>query len=230
MVMADVGEVSGLRRLSTPRSAAVAGVLFAVLFSVSLVMLRLGVPALPRPGTAWLHRHGLQLHLGLTLMPLAGIAFLWFVGVVRDRIGALEDRFFSTVFFGSSLLFLAMVFVATAVGGALVYAAGNDPGWAHTHHVVFFGRAVMLQIGNIYALRMAAVLMISLATIWLRTRLMPRWVVAVTYVLAAALLVVVSADPWVTLVFPAWVLLVSLMILRNEYSGTSSSGGFNARL
>ncbi|MGZ4560211.1 MAG: hypothetical protein ACXVXJ_04445 [Mycobacteriaceae bacterium] len=214
--MADFGEVPGLRRLSTPRSAAVAGVLFALLFSVSLVMLRIAIPSGPRPGTAWLDRHGLQFHIGLTLMPLAGIAVLWFVGVVRDRIGALEDRFFSTVFFGSSLLFLAMVFVATAVAGALVYAAGADPGWVHASHVVYFGRAVTLQVGNIYALRMAAVLMISLATIWLRTRLMPRWLVAVSYILAAALLVVVSADPWVTLVFPAWVFLVSLMILRNK--------------
>lgn len=218
--MADVDAVPGFRKLSTPRSAAVAGLIFAVLFSVSLVMLRISIPPGPRQGTAWLHQHTLALDIGLTLMPLAGIAFLWFVGVVRDRIGALEDRFFSTVFFGSSLLFLAMVFVATAVAGALVYAARVDPGWVHAAHVVYFGRAVILQVGNIYALRMAAVLMISLATIWRRTRLVPRWLVVLTYVLAAVLLFVVSADPWVTLVFPAWVLLVSLMFLRYEYSAT----------
>jgi hypothetical protein len=226
--MVDFGEVPGLRMLSTPRSAAVAGVLFALLFSVSLVMLRIAIPPGPNPGTAWLDQHGFQLHLGLTLMPLAGIAFLWFVGVVRDRIGAMEDRFFSTVFFGSSLLFLAMVFVSTAIAGALVYAAGVDPGWVHADHVVYFGRAIMLQVTNIYALRMASVLMISLATIWLRTRLMPRWLVAVTYILAAALLVVVGADPWVTLVFPAWVFVVSLMILRNKYSAPGSGGGSKA--
>jgi hypothetical protein len=227
--MVDFGEVEGLRRLSTPRSAAVAGVLFALLFSVSLVMLRIAIPQDPRAGTAWLDQHGAQFHIGLTIMPLAGIAFLWFVGVVRDRIGALEDRFFSTVFFGSSLLFLAMVFVATAVAGALVYAARVDPAWVHAAHVVNFGRAVLVQISNIYALRMAAVLMISLATIWLRTGLMPRWLVATTYLLAAALLVVVSAEPWVPLVFPAWVFVVSLMILRREYWTTSSGGASTAR-
>lgn len=226
--MTEFGELAGLRRLSTPRSAAVAGVLFALLFSVSLVMLRIAIPQDPRADTAWLDQHRPELHIGLTLLPLAGIAFLWFVGVVRDRIGALEDRFFSTVFFGSSLLFLAMVFVATAVAGALVYAARVDPAWVHATHVVNFGRAVMVQISNIYALRMAAVLMISLATIWIRTGLMPRWLVAATYLLAAALLVVVSADPWVTLVFPAWVFVVSLMILRREYSATSG-GGSKAR-
>ena len=53
-------------------------------------------------------------------MPFAGIAFLWFIGVVRDRLGRLEDQFFSTVFFGSGLLFLAMVFVSMAIAGGMV--------------------------------------------------------------------------------------------------------------
>ena len=47
-------------------------------------------------------------------MPFAGVFFLWFVGVIRDRFGDREDRFFATVFLGSSILFLAMVFVAMA--------------------------------------------------------------------------------------------------------------------
>jgi hypothetical protein len=58
---------------------------------------------------------------------------------------------------------------------------------------------------------------------------MPRWLVATTYLLAAALLVVVSAEPWVPLVFPAWVFVVSLMILRREYWTTSSGGASTAR-
>jgi hypothetical protein len=222
--MADFSEVRGLRSLSTPRSAAVAGVLFAVLFSTSLVMLRIAVPQGIHEGTAWLGHHRHQLELALTLMPFAGIAFLWFVGVIRDHLGALEDRFFSTVFFGSSLLFLAMVFTATAIAGALVYAARVDPGALRDGHAIEFGRAVILQITSIYALRMAAVQMISLATIWLRTRLMPRWLVIVTYLLAATLLAVIRADPWVTVVFPAWVFLISLIMLRNNYSKATSGG------
>jgi hypothetical protein len=39
---------------------------------------------------------------------------LWFIGVLRDRLGQLEDRFFATVFFGSGLLFLAMLFTSAA--------------------------------------------------------------------------------------------------------------------
>ena len=71
----------------------------------------------------------------------------------------------------------------------------------------------MLQISNVYALRMAGVFMSSLGTVWLRTGLMPRWLALLTYVLAAVLLLVINLSLWMTLIFPAWVFLISLLIL-----------------
>ena len=65
----------------------------------------------------------------------------------------------------------------------------------------------MLQVANVYALRMAAVFMISLATTWRHTGLMPRWLVMATYLIAICLLVITSLSLWMTLVFPAWVLM-----------------------
>lgn len=151
-------------------------------------------------------------------MPFAGIAFLWFIGVVRDLLGDYEDRFFSTVFFGSGILFLAMVFVSCAVAGATLAAAklsGNEKSLAE---IVYFGRVVMLQVSNIYALRMAGVFMISLGTIWWRTGLMPRWLAILSYLVALTLLVVITLSLWLVLLFPAWVLIVSLYILgRNRH-------------
>lgn len=79
--------------------------------------------------------------------------------------------------------------------------------------MIAFGRAVMVQISNVYALRMAAVFMISIGTIWLRTGLMPRWLALATYVLALLLLLVVSLNLWVVLIFPAWVFAISVFIL-----------------
>jgi hypothetical protein len=55
-------------------------------------------------------------NFALTLVPFAGIAFLWFMGVVRSHLGRLEDQFFSTVFYGSGLLFLAMLFTLVGAG------------------------------------------------------------------------------------------------------------------
>src|SRR6266704_345493 len=105
--------------LKTPRAAAVAGIVFAVLFTTSIVLIRLALPEDLRgtSAAAWLQGNAATVSLALTLVPFAGIAFLWFMGVVRDRLGTLEDQFFSTVFFGSGLLFLAMIFASAAVAG-----------------------------------------------------------------------------------------------------------------
>ncbi|MFO7681295.1 MAG: hypothetical protein R6X34_14700 [Chloroflexota bacterium] len=204
-------------RLTTPRSAAVAGIVFALLFAASLTFIRLSIPGDLSSEIDWIAKGRERLSLALILMPFAGIAFLWFIGVIRDRFGELEDRFFSTVFFGSSLLFMGMVFVAMAVAGAMMASFTIDGKEAIHQDVIFFGRALMIQISNVYALRMAGVLMVSLATIWLRTQLMPRWLVGITYLLACALLLVVSLSLWITLLFPAWVLLVSVYVLLQSH-------------
>jgi hypothetical protein len=201
------------RRLTTPRAAAAAGLLFALLFGTALILIRTALPASSSAGAIRVEQSATQLRAAVILMPFAGIAFLWFVGVVRDRLGELEDRFFASVLFGSALLFLAMVFVSMALVGGLLIAAAGSAGDPVDEKIVRFGREVMLQISNVYALRMAGVFMISLGTIWLRTRLMPRWMVIVTYVFALMLLVVVTLSVWVTLVFPTWVCLVSGLIL-----------------
>jgi hypothetical protein len=133
--------------------------------------------------------------------------------VVRDKLGDYEDRFFSSVFYGSSLLFLGMVFVAMAIVGGLVAGYRLNPGMTLDSQMIYFSRAMMIQLSNVYALRMAGVTMISLGTIWLRTGLAPRWLVWVTYALALALLLVVNFSLWVTLIYPAWVFLISLFIL-----------------
>ena len=206
-------------RLTTPRSAALAGIIFALLFAASLVFLRLAIPSDLTGEIGWITQARNYLSIALVLMPFAGIAFLWFIGVIRDRFGEFEDRFFSTVFFGSSLLFIGMVFVAMAVAGALVATVSVDGNYTIDPDVVLFGRALMLQISNVYALRMAGVLMFSLGTIWWHTRLMPRWLVGVTYLLASALLLVVNLSLWITLLFPAWVLLVSVYVLLQSHRG-----------
>jgi hypothetical protein len=200
-------------RLTTPRSAAVAGIVFALLFAASLTFIRLSIPGDLSSEIDWIARGRERLSIALILMPFAGIAFLWFIGVIRDRLGDVEEHFFSTIFLGSGLLFLAMVFVAMANAGAILSSAEAIGDATLQTDVIIFGRAVMLQISNVYALRMAGVFMISLGTAWLRTGLMPRWLIVLTYLLALLLLFVVSLSVWMVLVFPGWVLFVSVYIL-----------------
>jgi len=214
--MNTVDRGPGSRRLTTPRAAAAAGIVFALLFGTSLVLLRAALPAGPAVGTEVIDQRIPQLRAAVTLMPFAGIAFLWLIGVIRDRLGAYEDRFFATVFLGSGLIFLVMGFVATAVAGALLAGETADGARGLDSRVSDFGRAVMVQISNVYALRMAGVFMICLATMWLRTGLMPRWLAVISYAVALVLLVVTSLGVWVSLLFPAWALLISTFLLLHQ--------------
>jgi hypothetical protein len=204
---------SELQRLTTPRAAAIAGIVFTVLFCTSIVLFRTTIPAKALVPTAWATSEGTRIKAALVLIPFAGIAFLWFIAVVRDLLGEYEDRFFATVFLGSGLLFLAMVFVASGVAGATLASAKLASTERSQEEIVYFGRVVMLQVTNVYAIRMAGVFMISLGTIWWRTGLMPRWLAIISYLVALTLLLVISLSLWVVLLFPAWTLVVSLLIL-----------------
>nr|CRL69176.1 hypothetical protein CPGR_01428 [Mycolicibacterium komanii] len=202
------------RRLSTPRSAALAGVAFALLFATALVLIRMVLPEDGEPGSQWVREHSINMRIAAILMPFAGIAFLWFMGVLRDGMGRYEDKFFATVFLGSGLLFLAMMFSAVAVGVGLERSgAAMHPG------VAAFGQMMLVTISKTYALRMAAVFMISLATIWLRTRLMPRGLAIATYVVAVGVLLAADISMWLVLIFPAWVLAVSVVLLARRRPG-----------
>ena len=137
-------------RLTTPRAAAVAGILFSVLLLTSLVLVRISVPADPQDAGDWLSDNGRTVALALNLLPFAGIAFLWFIGVVRDRLGSNEDRFFATVFLGSGLLFLAMLFTSAAVAGGIISIYGSTPGMLIDSGMYTFGRTVTYEIMNVY--------------------------------------------------------------------------------
>ncbi|MCV7209817.1 hypothetical protein H7J75_14230 [Mycolicibacterium canariasense] len=204
------------RRLTTPRAAAAAGVLFSLLFTTALVLLWTTVPDGAAHGAQWTVAGSGHLKVAATLMPFAGIAFLWFIGVVRDGFAGVEDKFFSSVFLGAGLLFLAMVFATTSVGIGLAHSGTDVLDEPARAEVVAFATMTLTALGKTYALRMAAVFMISLATIWLKTGVMPRWLALATYTMALIVLVAADTSVWLTLVFPMWVLVVSLMLLARS--------------
>jgi hypothetical protein len=204
------------RRLTTPRAAAVAGILFAVLYTTAQVLIRLSVPQSATDSGAWLASQSRVVVLALSLVPYAGIAFLWFIGVLRDRLGEHEDRLFATVFLGSGLLYLGLIFIAAALAGGLLASYAVSPQLVGDQ-LFSYSRQVMSQITNIYSLRMAGLFMTSAATMWMRTSVMPRWVAILTYLFALVLLLSINLSVWLTLLFPAWVFAVSLLILIGNY-------------
>jgi MFS family permease len=206
--------------LRTPRAAAVAGIVFSVLLVVIFWIFRSAVPADPLDPGTWLANGSGSVALALNLIPFAGIAFLWFIGVLRDRLGPKEDRFFATVFLGSGLLFLATLFVAATVVGALLLIAptiettGTGP--APTFR---FGRAVAYILFNVYAIKMAGVFMISTSTVVISTGIAPRWMAGIGYALAVLVLLGSFYLNWSIMVLPLWVLLISVHILIENLRG-----------
>jgi hypothetical protein len=200
-------------RLKTPRAAGVAGIVFSILFIISLVLIRISVPSNPQEAGEWLSGDRKTISLALHLLPFAGIAFLWFIGVLRDRLGASEDRFFATVFLGSGLLFLAMLFASAAVAAGIMMAYGMTPGRLIESGTYTFGRTVVYQIINVYAVKMAGVFMISTCTLSIRTGIFPRWMAFLGFALALLLILSTGYFQWTLLVLPLWVLLVSCYIL-----------------
>jgi hypothetical protein len=200
-------------RATTPRAAAIAGILFSALLITSLVLIRVSVPASPGQTGDWLSGSMKGVGLALNLLPFAGIAFLWFIGVVRDRLGEHEDRFFATVFLGSGLLFLAMLFASAAVAGGIISIYGTAPNLLVASGIYSFGRTVVYEIMNVYTMKMAGVFMISTCTLSLRTGIFPRWMAFLGMALALFLLLTVGSFYWAPVVFPLWVLLISVHIL-----------------
>jgi hypothetical protein len=204
--------------LKAPRAGAIAGIVFSILFIISVVLIRLSVPDTPRDPGTWLSQSVKSISLALGLLPFAGIAFLWFMGVLRDRMGEQEDRFLATVFLGSGLLFLAITFASSAVTGGFLMAYQAIPEKLMDSGTYAFARTLAYELVNTYGLRMAGVFMFSTCTLAIRIGIFPRWMAFLGYVLALFLLLSIGRFGWAPLVFPAWTLMISVYVLFANFS------------
>jgi hypothetical protein len=131
--------------------------------------------------------------------------------------GPQEDRFFATVFFGSALLFLAMLFAAAAVIGAVMLLGSTaEPNELMRSATFRFARAAAYIVNNVYATKMAAVFMISTSTVVIYTGIVPRWIAFIGYLLALVLLIGSYYIGWSFAVLPVWVFLISVYILMDN--------------
>lgn len=207
-------------RLRAPKAAAIAGILFAILIIIAIGLLLISVPENSQDSMAWMMINQKNLLLAFNLVPFAGIAFLWFMGVVRDHLGSNEDQFFSTVFFGSGLLFLAMLFIATASTGTIIFLAATQSDRLLTSGIYDLGWTFSRNLMYVYAIKMAGVFMISTSSLFIRTKAIPRWMALLGYLLAAIMILrlkQIDRVGWVFLLFPLWILLISIYILITHY-------------
>jgi hypothetical protein len=199
--------------LTPPRAAAIAGLIFSLLMIVSLGIIRMALPGSPEDQAAVNPGFRDAISFALHLVPFAGIAFLWFLGVLRNRMGTAEDQFFATVFLGSGLLFVASLLAAAAVAGAVLGSTHSGSTHQVSGEVYYFAHQVSYAFLNIFAIKMAGVFIFSSCVIALRTAIFPRWIAFSGFACGLALMLVVSNWPWIVILFPLWTILVSTYIL-----------------
>ena len=162
-----------------------------------------GGPSLPELGS---HR--------MNLVPFTGIAFLWYMAVLRPRRPARGSIFCDSVS-GSGLLFVAMLFAAVSIVKGLLDTFAS--GLSNQNEVYRLGRGMAYTLMNTFGTKMAAVFMFVTSTIGLRTGVLARWLSFVGFAPGLVLLFVITEFAWIALVFPLWVLLVSAYILYSDF-------------
>jgi hypothetical protein len=210
-------EQSGvLLRLRSLRKAAiitsVVGVAHAVLFLISLWMLSDG-PGPSAPDDQIVAYYSSDSHrrwmlaAGLYLMPFAGIAFIWFIVAMRAWARGYirrENALLSNVQLVAGVIYTALFFIAAAAESVTAASAEFsdviEPDVARLFPE--FGRALLL----VFAMRMAAMFVLTTTNIMRATRLLPHWFSLAGYVVAIFLLLSASFNPLLVTVFPIWML------------------------
>ncbi len=223
--MAEIHESKMERRvrhgIRSPRSAAFAGIGYSILMITGMILTasiaRVRLEEItPELLGSWSRKASLI----IILVPFAGITFLWFTGVIRDQLGELEDRFFATIFYGSGIIQVVLLFIWGAIFGAVMAVRAMTAMGLIDNQIYIFGFALMNEIIGNYALRMAGVYMTAINSLWSKTGLMPRWLTIITYILAFGFLLAAERIREARFIFPVWVLAVSIYILILNYRRT----------
>jgi hypothetical protein len=211
-----------LRRAATLTAGM--GIAFSVLFTVALVL----TTSIPGPKAsndeliAYYAAGGtsLPVAIGLYLMPFAGIAFLWFIVALRMWSAASvrhQSVLQSNLQLVSGILFVALFFIGAAASSVLAvslqFAEGPvDPVTARQFPI--FGQTVVL----FFAMRMAAMFVFTTSAIGRSARILPRWFALAGFLVGLFLLLSASFTPLLILVFPAWVLILSVFLMGRARS------------
>jgi hypothetical protein len=194
-------------------SAALAGAASAVLLALSIHLIRQqpSVDASDAELVSWYADAGNRrlVMVGLNLAPFSAIGFLWFIAVIRRRLGEREDQFFATVFLTSGVGFAVLSIAAAAAAAAPVLIIDYSSQTTPARDTIVLAGALRLGLFVFGALRLAAVFMTVTSTIGQRFNALPRWLSLAGLVMAAVLFV---HDPFVML-FPIWLIVVSITLL-----------------
>jgi hypothetical protein len=216
----ELAETSSARRVA--RLTAFIGAAAATLELISIVLLSRipGGSASDVEIERFYESQGQRLPIlvGLYIMPFAGIAFIWFVVLLRMWIRADADRrniMQSNIQLVSGILYIAIFFVSAAAMSVFAATAqftdtAVDPSLAR--QFPNFAHTLLLVFG----MRMAAMFVFTSSALGLKSHLMPKRFAYLGFGFGLFLLLSVSLYPWLAVVFPVWILLVCGHIFRRS--------------
>jgi hypothetical protein len=161
----------------------------------------------------------------LSLASVAAIAFLWFVAVIRRRLGDREDQFFSTVFLGAGILYVAVWLSGAAVLAAPAVAMTQLDAAAVSPTSVSLAGGIGAALILVVAPRLQAVFIFTTSTVIMRSRVLPSWLAVIGYLSGLVLFLLPLVTQPAGLLFPAWVLVVSVVLLLTRSTDLAVPGG-----
>jgi hypothetical protein len=223
--------IDALRQnVSSVEAAALSGIGAALLLSVSVYLLE-RQPGVGSSGDdlAWYRdsSNRLTVFIGLNLATVGIIAFLWFMAVIRRRLGTREDQFFSTVFLSSGIAFglLTIAGAACAAAPTLIVHFGDGESLDKTS--VALAHGLWFGLYGVGASRLVGVFMVATSTVGLRFGALPKWLARLGLLLGALLGITGAFVGPLAFLFPAWLIIVSATLLvthrRRQRSTETSS-------
>ena len=206
----------GRRALSSIEAAALAGLAAAMLLSVAVYLLgrQPGVGSSTEDLTWYSDSSNrFTVLLGLNLAAFGVVAFLWFMAVIRRRLGEREDQFFATVFFGSGIAFGLLTITAAVCAAAptLVVHFGNEANLDQS--TVLLAHGLWYGLWGVSASRLVGVFIAATSTIGMRFGALPRWLARLGLLAGTVLGVTGAFAGPLDAIVPAWLALVSLTLL-----------------
>ncbi|MGB5758997.1 MAG: hypothetical protein WBM50_18935 [Acidimicrobiales bacterium] len=204
--------------------AGLAGFVFAVLFVAAWLLLNES-PPFDAPAADIIDYFGTSderrssFLAGFYLLPLAGVAFIWYAGALRARIhraGGLENRLLSTVQLMAGTLFVVAIILIGVIEVAVAWGAEAATDGAVDVESARTMLALGAATGQIFVLRSGAVFIGVSATRASRSGLFPDWFAFVSLALAVGLLFVVTTWQPAVLIIPGWVVVTSVVVLAQR--------------
>jgi hypothetical protein len=201
------------------RGGALGAILFAVGFLATLLVFTRNFDTAEEV-SQYLDDSKLLIFLGAIAVGAAGLGFLWFLTQLRAMLATGEDlpARLSALAFGGGVVFVGLWWMSTPVDVGVTAVVGSQ-----LDHSVYQALRDIAHWHFVYSQLALALALLSVYLIARRTRVIPRWAIRFTAVVAGTSLLYDLATP-IVLLLPVWAIAMGVAMLRAEDGVLDASG------